>query len=147
MSDQPPQQPPYAPPPVPPAAPPPAPPPGQPPGQPPGPPYAPPPHPSTPPPGGIDAEVKSAEQKALIGLILGIANFLCCNLLFIGALILGNQALAVLDRPGVQSGSRGIAVAARILGIIGIFWLALSIIGAIIYTLVIAGAAATGSFQ
>ena len=145
MSDQPPAPPPYSPPPVPPAAPPPAPPPGQPPGQPPGPPMAPP--PSGPPTGGLDAEVKSAEQKALWGLILGIANFVCCNLLFIGALILGNQALAVLDRPGVQSGSRGLAVAARVLGIIGIFWLVLGVIGGIIYALVIAGAAASGGFH
>jgi len=82
--------------------------------------------------GGQDAEVKSAEQKALWGLILGIANFVCCNLLFIGALILGNQALAVLDRPGVQSGSRGMANAARILGFIGIPWLLISIVVGII---------------
>jgi hypothetical protein len=94
--------------------------------------------------GGPDAEVKAAEQKALWGLILGIANFVCCNLLFIGALILGNQALAVLDRPGVQSGSRGMANAARILGFIGIGYLILSIIGGIIYGIVIAGAAASG---
>jgi len=93
--------------------------------------------------GGPDAEVKSAEQKALWGLILGIANFVCCNLLFIGALIMGNQALAVLDRPGVQSGSRGMANAARILGIVGIFYLVLCIIGGIIWAVVVAGAAAS----
>jgi hypothetical protein len=33
---------------------------------------------------------------------------------------MGNQALAVLDRPGVQSSSRGMAVAGKIVGIIGI---------------------------
>jgi len=96
------------------------------------------------PAGGPSDEVKGAEQQALWGLILGIANFVCCNLLFIGALILGNRALAVLDRPGVESGSRGQANAARILGIIGIFWLILSIIGGIIWGVVVAGAAASG---
>jgi hypothetical protein len=94
--------------------------------------------------GGPDAEVKAAEQKALWGLILGIANFVCCPFLFIVALVLGNQALAVLDRPGVQSGSRGMANAARILGFIGIGWLILSIIGWIVWFVVVAGAAASG---
>jgi hypothetical protein len=77
-----------------------------------------------------DPEVQSANTKALIGLILGIANFvLGCGILCIPALILGNQALAVLDRPGVPQDSRGLAVGARVLGIIGI---ALLIIGAIV---------------
>ena len=127
MSQTPPQPPP------PPATPPPTPPPGQPP---------------TPPPmgapvAGPSEEIKSAEQKALIGMILGICNFLICNLLFIPALILGNQALAVLDRPGVESSARGQAAAARIMGIIGIFWLVLGVIFGIIWFVVIAGAAAT----
>jgi len=95
-------------------------------------------------PGGPSEEVKSAEQKALWGLILGIANFFCCPLLFIGALIMGNQALAIIDRPGVQSGSRGMANAARILGFIGIAWLILTFIFWIIWGIAMAGAAASG---
>jgi hypothetical protein len=96
--------------------------------------------------GAGDPEVKGAEQKAMIGMILGICNFvLCCVILFIPALILGNQALAVLDRPGVTSGSRGIAVAARVLGIIGIFWFLLCVIGTILYVLVIAAAISSGA--
>jgi hypothetical protein len=79
--------------------------------------------------GGQDAEVRGAEQKALIGLILGILNFIVgCAVLCIPALILGNQALAVLDRPGVQSNARGQAVAARVLGIVGIILLVLGIL-------------------
>jgi hypothetical protein len=140
MSDQPPQPPPFTPPPTPPAAPPPAPPPGQPPG----PPSAPP--PGMAPLGGRDAEVQGAEQKALIGLILGILNFVVgCAILCIPALILGNQALAVLDRPGVQSNARGQAVAARVLGIIGIIVLALVVIVFIIGIIVAIIAAASSS--
>ncbi|MBM3477267.1 MAG: hypothetical protein FJX75_28705 [Armatimonadetes bacterium] len=67
-----------------------------------------------------------------------------CGLLFIPALILGNQALAVLDRPGVASNSRGMAVAARVLGIIGIFWICLAVIGAILWFAFIAAMVAQG---
>ena len=136
---QPPTPPPSQPPPTPPATPPPTPPPGQPPATP----------PPTPTPGAAgpaeDPEIKSAETKALWGLILGIGNFLICNLLWIPALIMGNQALAVLDRPGVESSSRGYASAARVLGIIGIIWMILSIVGMILWFAVFGSMMAAGA--
>ena len=94
----------------------------------------------------MDPEVRSAEQKALIGLILGICNFVVCGFLCIPALILGNQALAVIDRPGVTSNSRGMAVAARVLGIIGIVLLAIAaIVGVVAIIMAAIGAAASSS--
>jgi hypothetical protein len=81
-----------------------------------------------------DPEVRSAGTKALVGLILGIANFMFCPLFCIPALILGNQALAVLNRPDVPKDSRGLAVAARVLGIIGI---AAAVILAVVWVVVV----------
>jgi hypothetical protein len=96
---------------------------------------------------GPDPEVQGAESKALWALILAIADFVICGILCIPALILANQALAVLDRPGVQSGSRGMASAARVLAIIGIVLLVLgAVIGIIALVLgVIGGAAGTAT--
>jgi membrane protein DedA with SNARE-associated domain len=80
---------------------------------------------SAPPDSG--AEVRSAEQKALIGLILGICQFplmLFCSFAMLGcaipALILGHQAHKVLRRPEVESGRTGMALTAKVLGIIGV---------------------------
>jgi len=94
---------------------------------------------------GEDPEVKGAESKALWALILAIADFVICGILCIPALILANQALAILDRPGVQSGSRGMASAARVLAIIGIVLLVLGVVVMIVMFAVGAFGAATSS--
>jgi magnesium-transporting ATPase (P-type) len=94
------------------------------------------------PPGAPSEEVRGAEQKAMIGLILGICNFVICGILCIPALILGNQALAVLDRPGVQSNSRNMANWARILGIIGIILL---VVAVVVWVVIMIVAAVTGA--
>jgi hypothetical protein len=90
-------------------------------------------------------EVKGAETKALWALILAIADFVICGILCIPALILANQALAVLDRPGVQSTSRGMASAAKVMAIIGIVLLILGVIGGIIWVIFVAGMAGMGA--
>ena len=93
--------------------------------------------------------MKSAETKAIISLVLGIANIVlgsfCCALAWIPTLILANQALAVLDRRGVNSSSRGIAVAGRVLGFVGIGFMVLYGIGVLLYVLMIVGVIAAGA--
>lgn len=84
-------------------------------------------------PAADDPEVKGAERKALWALILAIAGLVVCGVPLIPALILANQALAVLTRPGIESGSRGIASAARIVAILGIAVLLLSAISAFVW--------------
>lgn len=73
-----------------------------------------------------ESEVSGAEQKALIGFILGICQFplmLFCSFAMVAcaipALVLGHQAHLVLRRPEVDSGRTGLALAAKVLGIIG----------------------------
>ena len=66
-------------------------------------------------------ELKDADTKAIIALVLGIGNFvLGFPLLFIGAIILGRHALRVYDRHGQHGGNRGLALAGLILGWIGL---------------------------
>lgn len=84
-------------------------------------------------PAAGDPEVKSAERKALWALILAIVGLVVCGVLLIPAWILANQALAVLDRPGVQSGSRGTASSARTVAIFGIAVLVLSAVSAFVW--------------
>jgi len=60
-----------------------------------------------------------------------IAGFIFCGLLYIPSLILANQALAVLDHPEVESGSRGVASAAKWLAIVG---LVLLVLGTVVWT-------------
>ncbi len=66
------------------------------------------------------AEIKSADSKAVIALVLGIANFVVCMFLWIPALILSGQALDIYSRFGYTGGNRGLAVAGRILGWVGL---------------------------
>jgi hypothetical protein len=74
------------------------------------------------------SEVSSAEQKALWALVSAIAGFVICGLLYVPALILANQALAVLDLPEVESGSRGMAIAAKWIAIVGLVLIVLGMI-------------------
>ena len=92
-----------------------------------------------------DPEVKGAEQKALWGLILAIASFVICNVLCIPAFILANDALRVLDRPEVHSGSRGLASAAKIVAIIGIVFLALGAVFMILWFIMLFGTMGLGT--
>jgi len=84
-------------------------------------------------PAAGDPEVRSAERKALWALVLALAGLVVCGVPLIPALILANQALAVLGRSGIESGSRGMASAARIVAILGIAVLVLSAIGASVW--------------
>lgn len=78
----------------------------------------------------------TAEQKALIGLILGICQFplvLFCSFAMLGcgipALVLGHQAHGVLQRPEVETSRAGMALAAKVLGIIGVALGSLLLVG------------------
>ena len=66
--------------------------------------------------------------KGMTVLILGILSLVCCSPLGIVALVMGNNALKEIDAQPGRYGNRQIVQIGRILGIIGIVFLALSIV-------------------
>ena len=69
----------------------------------------------------VSAEaLREAESRAVWSLVLGILDFVVCPVLCLWALSMGNAALAVLERPDVDSSYRTMATAGRVLGIIGL---------------------------
>ena len=66
--------------------------------------------------------------KGITILILGILSLVCCSPLGIVALVMGNNALKEIDAQPGRYANRQIVQIGRILGIIGIVFLAISII-------------------
>jgi hypothetical protein len=69
-------------------------------------------------PGGYGA-VPRGNQKALWSMILGIGGLLCCVVLAIVAIVLGNQAKKEIAASGGMQTGAGQAQAGIVLGIIG----------------------------
>ncbi len=85
--------------------------------------------PPPPPPsyGGVPGAVPAGTNtKAVWSLVTGIVGLLCCGLVSIAAIILGQSAKKEIAASG-QGGS-GLATAGFVLGIIGIVWMVISII-------------------
>ncbi len=66
--------------------------------------------------------------KGITILVLGILSLVCCSPLGIVALVMGNNALKEIDAQPGRYSNRQIVQIGRILGIIGIVFLAISII-------------------
>lgn len=83
-------------------------------------------------------------QKALWSMILGILSLVCCGLFTgIPAIILGNMGKKETNLDPTQTG-RGMAQAGFILGIIGTV---LSVVGIIVYAVIIGAAISSGEFS
>ncbi len=65
------------------------------------------------------ATVLRSHRGGLI-LTLGLLSILCCNLLGIAALLMGNEDLAAMDRGEMDISGRGLTQAGKILGIIAL---------------------------
>ena len=76
--------------------------------------------------------------KAQTAMILGILGLVCCGVLAIPAYVIGNNAVREIDASGGQLGGRGMANAGKIMGIIGMAFLALTVL----YLIVVLGIAA-----
>lgn len=66
--------------------------------------------------------------KAQLALIFGILGVVCCGVFSIPAFIIGNNAVKEIDASGGMIGGRGMANAGKILGIIGMVFLALGLV-------------------
>jgi hypothetical protein len=93
----------------------------------------PPPPPNVPPPPGYGAPqpgyggpAGQTNKKAIWSLVTGILGLLCCGLLGIAGIVLGQQAKGEIDRTG--EGGRGMATAGVILGALALVWMVISII-------------------
>lgn len=69
-------------------------------------------------------------------LILGILGLVCCGPLAIVAWVMGNKAQAEIDA-GQYAPTSGVKIG-RILGIVGTVWLALVIVGYLLFFVVLA---------
>jgi hypothetical protein len=79
-----------------------------------------------PPMGGAGGPVD--HPKGMTVLILGILSLVCCSPLGIAAFVMGNNALKEIDAQPGRYGNRQIVQIGRILGIIGMVFLALTLV-------------------
>lgn len=87
------------------------------------------------------ANGSSGSSNATLILVLGILSIVICAPLGIAAWIMGNNALAEIDRGGGDPSQRGIISAGRICGIIGV---AIWVVGCLLWALVFGGMAMLG---
>ena len=85
--------------------------------------------------------VAQTNGKAIAALICGIAGLILCVIGAIPAIILGNMAVAEIDASGGHQDGRGMAVAGRVLGWVGVGLMIIALL--VILIVVIAGAAST----
>ena len=86
------------------------------------PPPPPPPQYGAPMPGAVPG----TNKKAIWSLVTGIIGLLCCGLLGIASIILGQQAKKEIAASGESGG--GMATAGVVLGVIALVWMVISII-------------------
>jgi hypothetical protein len=86
------------------------------------PPPPPPPQYGAPMPGAVPG----TNKKAIWSLVTGILGLLCCGLLGIASIILGQGAKREIETSG--QGGRGMATAGVVLGVIALVWMVISII-------------------
>ena len=79
-----------------------------------------------PPMGGAGGPVD--HPKGITILVLGILSLVCCSPLGIAAFVMGNNALREIDAQPGRYGNRQIVQIGRILGIIGMVFLALTLV-------------------
>jgi hypothetical protein len=70
--------------------------------------------------------VPGTNKKAIWSLVTGILGLLCCGLIGIAAIFLGQTAKKEIDASG--EGGRGLATAGFVLGVISLVWMVISII-------------------
>lgn len=85
--------------------------------------------------------VAQTNGKAIGALVCGIAGLILCVIAGIPAIILGNMAVAEIDASGGHQDGRGMAVAGRVLGWVGVGLMIIALV--VILIVVIAGAAST----
>jgi hypothetical protein len=87
-------------------------------------------NPPPPPPPSYGAPMPGAvpgtNRKAIWSLVTGILGLLCCGLLGIASIILGQQAKREIATSG--EGGGGMATAGVVLGVIALVWMVISII-------------------
>ena len=90
-----------------------------------------------PPPGqmGGYAAAPPNDSQATLSLILGILSLVCCPILGPFAFFIGNGSRNRIQASGGMLGGYGLATAGWILGIIGTIYLAVSILGGIVWVL------------
>lgn len=66
--------------------------------------------------------------RAQMAMIFGILGLVCCGFFAIPAFIMGNNAVKEIDASGGRLGGRGMANAGKIMGIIGMVFLALGVL-------------------
>lgn len=71
--------------------------------------------------------------KGITILVLGILSVVCCSPLGIAAFLMGNTALKEIDAQPGRYSNRQIVQIGRILGIIGIVFLALSLLWVVFF--------------
>jgi len=67
-------------------------------------------------------------KKAIWALVTGLVGLLCCGLVGIAGIVLGNQAKAEIDGSGGAQTGRGMAQAGFILGIVALGLMVLQVI-------------------
>jgi hypothetical protein len=82
------------------------------------------------------------DSQATLALILGILSLLCCPILGPFAFFIGNGSRNRIQASGGTLGGYGLATAGWILGIVGTVYLAVWILGVIVYVI---GAIASSS--
>ncbi|WP_036563462.1 DUF4190 domain-containing protein [Nocardioides halotolerans] len=70
--------------------------------------------------------VPGTNKKAIWSLVTGILGLLCCGLIGIAAIILGQQAKKEIAT--TREGGSGMATAGFVLGIVALIWMVISII-------------------
>jgi hypothetical protein len=71
--------------------------------------------------------------KGVTILVLGILSVVCCSPLGIAALVMGNTALREIDAQPGRYSNRQLVQIGRILGIVGIVFLALSLLWLVVF--------------
>ncbi|MEJ5251188.1 MAG: DUF4190 domain-containing protein [Armatimonadota bacterium] len=79
--------------------------------------------------GGPSSQATTALVLGILGLVFG---WMCCGLLSIPAIIVGKQEMNRIDQGLSPIEGRGLAQAGYILGIIGLVWLVLGVIYALV---------------
>ena len=99
--------------------------------------------PVTPPP--ISPTPAQNNTKATIALVLGILSLVCCGFFAgIPAIILGRSEIKAIDEGRSPETNRTLAKVGWILGLVGTI---LSVVGALVYILIIVLAVTTGTMQ
>jgi uncharacterized membrane protein len=74
--------------------------------------------PVAPAPGGMHPAEQEIQNKATHAIIAAVIGFFCCFLVDIYAIMVANQALAMIDQTGAGQQHRTLATAAKIIAII-----------------------------